>query len=154
MLLDLMLLDSPKKSIEALLPLFHDKAATPEMIHHGMNLLKKNTEHLNPQQVPAMVVDQPLYDLAKKNAVDLTSSEDKFVVMLGGLHIELALWSTMGDLLRGSGWPGTLITLITRCASLQPLQHRSLKLSQWDSPENNVLDSHDTGIHLLNSYLF
>ena len=56
----------PEKSIEALLPLFHDKAATPEMIHHGMNLLKKNTEHLNPQQVPVMVVDQPVYDLAKK----------------------------------------------------------------------------------------
>jgi len=31
--------------------------------------------------------------------------EDKFVVMLGGLHIEVALWSTMGDLLRGCGWP-------------------------------------------------
>ena len=56
----------PEKSIEALLPLFHDKAETPEMIHHGMNLVKKNTEHLNPQQVPVMVVDQPLYDLAKK----------------------------------------------------------------------------------------
>lgn len=25
--------------------------------------------------------------------------------MLGGLHIEMALWSTMGYLLRGSGWP-------------------------------------------------
>ena len=35
-------------------------------------------------------------------------AEDKFVVMLGGLHIEMALWSTMGDLLRGSGWPETL----------------------------------------------
>eukprot|EP00745_Piridium_sociabile_P034704 TRINITY_DN5991_c0_g1_i13.p1 TRINITY_DN5991_c0_g1~~TRINITY_DN5991_c0_g1_i13.p1 ORF type:complete len:843 (-),score=177.10 TRINITY_DN5991_c0_g1_i13:511-3039(-) len=34
--------------------------------------------------------------------------EDKFVVMLGGLHIEMALWSTMGDLLRGSGWPEVL----------------------------------------------
>ena len=34
--------------------------------------------------------------------------EDKFVVMLGGLQIGMALWSTMGDLLRGSGWPETL----------------------------------------------
>ncbi len=25
--------------------------------------------------------------------------------MLGGSHIEMALWTTMGDLLRGSGWP-------------------------------------------------
>ena len=34
--------------------------------------------------------------------------EDKFVVMLGGLHIETALWNTTGDLLRLSGWPETL----------------------------------------------
>ena len=30
------------------------------------------------------------------------------MVMLGGLRIEMALWSTMGDLLFGSGWPETL----------------------------------------------
>ena len=30
------------------------------------------------------------------------------MVILGGLHIEMALWSTMGDLLFGSGWPETL----------------------------------------------
>ncbi len=60
----------PEKGIEALLPLFHEKAATPEMIRHGMELVKETTEHLNPHQVPVLVVDQPLYDLAK-NAVDL-----------------------------------------------------------------------------------
>ncbi|CAL8342969.1 unnamed protein product [Arctogadus glacialis] len=54
------------------------------MIHHGMNLVKKNTEHLNPQQVPVMVVDQPLYDLAKKMQWTFPDifGEDKFVVML------------------------------------------------------------------------
>ena len=41
------------------------------MIRHGMELVKKTTEHLNPNQAPVLVVDQPLYDLAKKNAVDL-----------------------------------------------------------------------------------
>jgi len=99
-----------EKGIEALLPLFHEKAATPEMIRHGMYLVKKTTEHLNPHQVPVFVVDQPLYDLAKKMQWTLPDifGEDKFVVMLGGLHIEMALWSTMGDLLRGSGWPEAL----------------------------------------------
>jgi len=79
----------PEKSIEALLPLFHEKAATPEMIRHGMELVKKTTEHLNPQQVPVMVVDQPLYDLAKKMQWTFPDvfGEDKFVVMLGGPHI-------------------------------------------------------------------
>lgn len=100
----------PEKGIEALLPLFHEKAATPEMIRHGMELVKKTTEHFNPHQVPVLVVDQPLYDLAKKMQWTFPDifGEDKFLVMLGGLHIEMALWSTMGDLLRGSGWPETL----------------------------------------------
>ena len=30
------------------------------------------------------------------------------MVMLGGFHIKMALWSTMGDLLFGSGWPETM----------------------------------------------
>ena len=55
----------PKKSIEAILPLFHEKAATPEMIRHGMGLVQKTTEHINPHQIPVLVVDQPVYDLAK-----------------------------------------------------------------------------------------
>ena len=100
----------PDKNIAALLPLFRDKAATPEMIRHGMNLIKDVTEHLNPHQVPVMVVDQPLYDLAKKIQWTFPDifGEEKFLVMLGGLHIEMVLWSTMGDLLRGSGWPEIL----------------------------------------------
>ena len=47
----------PEKCIEALLPLFHEKAATPEMIRHGMELVKETTEHLNLNQVPVLVVD-------------------------------------------------------------------------------------------------
>ena len=30
------------------------------------------------------------------------------VVMLGGLHTEMALWNTVGDLLDGSGWTTAL----------------------------------------------
>lgn len=56
----------PTKSIQVLLPLFHEKAATPEMIRHGMELVKKTSQHLNPHQVPVLVVDQLFYDLAKK----------------------------------------------------------------------------------------
>jgi len=57
-----------------------------------------------------LVVDQPLYDLAKKMQWTFPDvfGEDKFVVMLGGLHIEMVLWSTMGDLLRWCGWPESL----------------------------------------------
>ena len=58
--------EQPEKCIEAFLPLFHEKATTPEMIRHGMELVKKTTEHLNPHQAPVLVVDQPLYDLEEK----------------------------------------------------------------------------------------
>ena len=35
--------------------------------------------------------------------------EDKFIVLFGGLHLEMAMWSTVGDLLDGSGWT-TILT--------------------------------------------
>ena len=34
---------------------------------------------------------------------------NSFVVMFGGLHIEMAILKTLGDLLEGSGWTGVLI---------------------------------------------
>ena len=37
------------------------------------------------------------------------SGEDKYVVMFGGLHIEMALLKTLGDWLRGSGWVQALV---------------------------------------------
>ena len=62
------------------------------------------------QVMSVLVVNQPLYDLTKKMQWTFPNifGEDKFVVMLGGLHIETALWNTTGDLLRLSGWPETL----------------------------------------------
>ncbi len=101
---------STEKCIEAMLPLFRDKAATPKMIRHGMYLVKKTTEFLNSEQIPIMVVDQPLFDIAKKMQWTFPElfGEYRFLIMLGGLHIEMALWATMGDFLRGSGWPEVL----------------------------------------------
>ena len=48
--------------------------------------------------------------MAKKNQWTFPEflEEDRFVVLLGGLHIEKALWSTLGDLMLGSGWPESL----------------------------------------------
>ena len=89
----------------------YEKASTPAMIKHGMDVLKKAIKFLNPAQIPVMAVDQPLFALAKmvqwKWAA--THGEDKYVVMFGGLHLEMALWSTLGDLLEGSGWTSALV---------------------------------------------
>ena len=38
-----------------------------------------------------------------------THGENIFVVMFGGLHIKVVALKTIGDLLEGSGWTGTLV---------------------------------------------
>ena len=97
-------------TIVSLLPLFYEKAATVAMIKHGMQVQKKITDYLNPGQVPIMTFDQPLFALAKSVQWKWPHilGEGKFLVMFGGLHIELALWNTIGDFLEDSGWTAAL----------------------------------------------
>ena len=46
----------------------------------------------------------------QKNTVEFSRNigENKFVIMLGGLHVEMACMKTMGDWLEGSGWTALL----------------------------------------------
>ena len=37
------------------------------------------------------------------------AGEEKYVVMFGGLHLEMALWNTLGDLLDASSWTTALV---------------------------------------------
>ena len=89
-----------------MLPLFREPAHSPMMVFHGMNIIAAATKQLNPGQTPVMVADQPLFTLAKKIQLKFsdTLGEDKFVVMLGALHIEKMLYEILGDWLEGSGW--------------------------------------------------
>lgn len=98
-------------AISGLLPLFYEKAASISMVKHGMDVLRKTTEYLNPGQLPVLTVDQPLYTIAKyiQWKWPQTYGEDIYITMLGGLHIEMALWSLCGDLLEASGWTTALI---------------------------------------------
>ena len=92
--------------ISCLLPLFQEEAKSVAMILHSMNTVKRSVEFLNPGQTPVVACDQPLYAIAKKIQWQWpeTLGEKKFVVVLGGLHIEMAAWRALGDLLEGSGW--------------------------------------------------
>lgn len=96
--------------ISSLLPLFHEQAKSAAMIKHGMNIIKQAVEHLNTGQIPVIAVDQPLYSLAKyiQWQYPATHGEDKFVIMFGGLHIEMAFLKVIGDWLRDSGWTEAL----------------------------------------------
>ena len=79
------------------------------MVRHGMTIIQRETEKCNPGQIPVIALDQPLYALAKyvQWTWPQTFGEASFV-MLGGLHIEMALWMMVGDLLEGSGWTTAL----------------------------------------------
>jgi len=53
------------KAVIGVFPLFPNKAATPSMIKHAMQLTVHDTEILNPGQSPVLGADQPLYAIAK-----------------------------------------------------------------------------------------
>ena len=97
-------------SVCALLPLFYEKAATPSMIKHGMDVQRQAIAYLNPGQIPVTAFDQPIFAIAKyvQWKWPSTHGEHMHVVMLGGLHTEMALWRTLGDVLEGSGWTTAL----------------------------------------------
>lgn len=102
--------DRPK-SLSALLPLFHDNAHSAAMIRHSMNLVKQVVQELNPGQVPVLTCDQPLYAITKQIQWTWPEShgEDHFVILLGGLHIEMAFMKVAGDWLEDSGWTEALV---------------------------------------------
>ena len=95
----------------SLLPLFYDQAHSVAMIRHSMDVVKKAVDILNHGQVPVITLDQPLYTIAKQIQWNWTAShgENKFIVMLGGLHFEMAALKTIGNLLDDSGWTGALV---------------------------------------------
>jgi hypothetical protein len=99
---------NPLPVIESMLPFFFAKRlrSDPRMVKHGMRLIQEITQHLNFDQTPVLTVDQPLYAIGKKIQWTFPNEfgSDRFVLMMGGLHIEMALWKILGDLLNGSGW--------------------------------------------------
>ena len=97
--------------LNAMLPLFKEQAHSPAMIRHSMIVVRDAVKFLNPGQFPVVTFDQPLYAIAKQvqwNWPDMFG-EDQFVVMLGGLHIEMASFKALGNWLDGSGWTDVLV---------------------------------------------
>ena len=92
-------------AIISLLPMFLENAHSLAMIAHSMKVVKMAIHHVNRSQVPVIALDQPLFALAKQLQWSLAEfNEDRFVVMLGGLHIEMAAFKMLGKWVSGSGW--------------------------------------------------
>jgi len=75
------------------------------MISHIVNNNAAAIQFLNPRQTPILMMDQPLYALTKQLQSWFPNlyGEDKYVIILGGLHTEMAAWRTIGDILDGNG---------------------------------------------------
>lgn len=96
----------PQPAINALLPLFYEKATDPAMVKHSMNLTKILTAYLNPGQTAVLCADQQLYAIIKAIQWNWPQEygESHIVSMLGPLHIEKAFLRVLGQFLEGSGW--------------------------------------------------
>ena len=103
-------LPSHEPAIISLLPMFFENAHSLAMIAHSMKVIKSAVQHINPSQIPVIAVDQPLFALAKQIQGTLGEiyNEDQYVIMLGGLHIEMAAFKMLGKWLNCSGWAEAL----------------------------------------------
>ena len=82
----------PPPAINALLPLFLDSARSVAMIKHSMEIVRAAVQHLNPVKSLFLLWINHCMHLPSKFSqwTWLTSlGEDHFVLMLGGLHIEM-----------------------------------------------------------------
>ena len=90
--------------ISALLPLLRDQAHDIATIKHVMDRIKEAIEFLNPNQPPVMGADQPLFSLAQQIKWSWPDEYGDCVLILGGLHTEMAIQNMIGKLLQGSEW--------------------------------------------------
>jgi len=111
-----------------LLPLFHDAAHSPAMICHAMKIVRSAVHSVNPGQIPVLTMDQPLYSLGKLIQWNWPDryGESNFLLMLGGLHTEMAVLKTLGSWLDGSGWTTALVNAhVTSAGKADSMLHVS-----------------------------
>jgi len=97
--------------ISALMPLPRYNSNTASMMKHTLLVIPKAVSFLHANQVPVVLYDQPLYALAKQVQWHCPEmfGEAKFVIMMGGLHVEMATLRMIGHWLDGSGWVECLV---------------------------------------------
>ena len=76
------------------------------MMLHGMHAVRNAINHLNPGQFRFITGDQPRYAFMKQCQWQWPDDvgKDKYVVLVGGLHLEMAVLKMLGQWLDASGW--------------------------------------------------
>ena len=104
------------------------------MVKHGIDLISKATEQINLGQVPVITMDQPSYAIVKrvKWSWPTVYGEDKLVVLIGGLHIEMAVLAVIGDWLKGSGWTSVMAAAnVTTDGRADELRGSQVSTGEW-----------------------
>ena len=87
------------KSSSTLLPLLRESVASTAVVRHTMKIVNLVLEEVNSGQVSVITGDQPVYAIGKQvqwHYPDLYG-EDKLVMMMGSLHIEMNFLGAIGD---------------------------------------------------------
>jgi len=114
---------------DTLLPLLRDHIQSPATVRHLMNVITHIVSTVNNGQAPVITADQPVYAVAKYIQWKYPDryGEDKMVVMMGGLHIEMAVQNMIGKWLKGSGWADIFfkaeVATAGRCDALLKSSH-------------------------------
>ena len=99
--------------INVILPLINDVVHTLDMQYHCMDIIKRSTALLNPDQIPVDVCDQPIYALTKEIQWRYpdTFGNSKYFSLFGSLHIEKSMLVVHGQIIKGTG----LDKILTSC---------------------------------------
>ena len=76
------------------------KADSPAMIKHAMDILQRVTTYLHPGHLCQSKVHSMIWPA--------TYGENVFLIMFGGLHLEMGMWNMLGNYLACSGWTTAL----------------------------------------------
>ena len=109
--------DSESSTIEdhpgenSLMPLMNEKVNTLKAQYHTMSVIKKTTHFINRNQIPVDASDQPVYALSKEIQLryPTTFGQDKYITLLGDLHMEHTILLMHGQLIKGSGLDSILL---------------------------------------------
>ena len=84
-----------------LLPLINESINSPAMVKHCMVVVQRTIQDMNPSHVPVITTDQPVYALLKQIQWKYpnTFGEGNFVIMMGRLHLEMAMLAVLGLML-------------------------------------------------------
>jgi len=91
--------------------MFHEIVNSVAMIHHVIEMVKCSLHRANPDQVPITALDQLRFAFAKQIQWNWPAiySEEKYVIMLGDLLIEMATFKILGDLLDKIRWTSAMV---------------------------------------------